>query len=40
MPQTRQIKVRLLKPGVATRADMDASDKTVTYDGKPVTIKL
>jgi alpha-D-xyloside xylohydrolase len=40
MPQTRQIKVRLLKPGVATRADMDSSDKTVTYDGKPVTVKL
>jgi len=40
MPQTRQIKVRLLKPGVATSADMDAFDKTVTYDGKPVTVKL
>jgi alpha-D-xyloside xylohydrolase len=40
MPQTRQIKVRLLKPGVATSAAMDAADKTVTYDGKPVTVKL
>ncbi|MCS0580016.1 glycoside hydrolase family 31 protein [Massilia pinisoli] len=40
MPQTRQIKVRLLKPGVATSANMDAADKTVTYDGKPVTVKL
>jgi alpha-D-xyloside xylohydrolase len=40
MPQTRQIKVRVLRAGVATSADMDASDKTVTYDGKPVTVKL
>jgi alpha-D-xyloside xylohydrolase len=40
MPQTRQIKVRVLRAGVATRADMDASDKTVSYDGKPVTVKL
>jgi alpha-D-xyloside xylohydrolase len=40
MPQTRQFRVRVLRPGVATSADMDAADKTVTYDGKPVTIKL
>jgi alpha-D-xyloside xylohydrolase len=40
MPQTRQIKVRVLRAGVATSADMDAADKTVTYDGKPVTVKL
>lgn len=40
MPATRQIKVRLLRPGVSTSADMDAADKTVTYDGKPVTVKL
>ena len=40
MPQTRQIKVRVLRAGVATSANMDAADKTVTYDGKPVTVKL
>jgi alpha-D-xyloside xylohydrolase len=40
MPQTRQFRVRVLRQGVATSADMDAADKTVTYDGKPVTIKL
>jgi alpha-D-xyloside xylohydrolase len=40
MPQTREIKVRVLRAGVATSADMDAFDKTVTYDGKPVTVKL
>lgn len=40
MPLKREFKVRVIRPGVSTAADMDASDKSVAYDGKPVTIKL
>ncbi|MEH6434207.1 TIM-barrel domain-containing protein [Massilia sp. DD77] len=40
MPLKREFKVRVIRPGVSTAADMDASDKSVVYDGKPVTIKL
>ena len=40
MPLKREFKVRVIRPGVSTAADMDASDKAVAYDGKPVTIKL
>jgi len=40
MVEKREFRVRLIKPGVSTAADMDASDKSVVYDGKPVAIKL
>jgi alpha-D-xyloside xylohydrolase len=40
MQAKRTFKVRVLNPGVAAAADMDAADKTITYSGKPVTIKL
>jgi alpha-D-xyloside xylohydrolase len=40
MAEARQIRVRVLRAGVATSADMDAADKTVSYNGKPVTVKL
>ena len=40
MPLKREFKVRVIRPGVSTAADMDAADKAVAYDGKPVTIKL
>jgi alpha-D-xyloside xylohydrolase len=40
MPQTRQFKVRVLRAGVAASAAMDAADRTVTYDGRALTIKL
>jgi len=40
MPMKREFRVRVIKPGVSTAADMDASDKSVVYEGKPVTIKL
>jgi alpha-D-xyloside xylohydrolase len=40
MPRTRQFRVRLLRPGMATSANLDAADKSVTYDGTPVTMKL
>jgi alpha-D-xyloside xylohydrolase len=40
MVAKRQFKVRVLRAGVVPAADLDAADKTVAYDGKPVTIKL
>ena len=40
MVAQRAFKVRVLRPGVVPAADLDAADKTVAYDGKPVTIKL
>ena len=40
MPMKREFRVRVIKPGVSTAADMDASDTSVVYEGKPVTIKL
>ena len=40
MPATRQIRVRLLRAGVATSPNMDAADKTVTYDGRALAVKL
>jgi alpha-D-xyloside xylohydrolase len=40
MPVKRQFKVRVLRPGASAAADLDASDKTVSYDGQPVTVKL
>jgi len=40
MVAKREFKVRLIKPGVSTSATLEASDKSVSYDGKPVTIKL
>jgi len=30
----------VIKPGVSTANDMDSADKSVSYDGKPVSIKL
>jgi len=40
MPIRRKLRVRVLRQGVAAAADLDAFDKTVNYDGRPVTIKL
>jgi len=40
MVEKREFRVRVIKPGVSTAADMDASDKSVVYEGKPVSIKL
>jgi len=40
MPMKREFKVRFIKPGVSTAENLDAADKTVVYEGKPVTIKL
>ena len=40
MPLKREFKLRVIRPGVSTSADMDASDKSVAYEGKQVTIKL
>lgn len=40
MVEKREFRVRLIKPGVSTSADMDKADKSVTYEGKPVTVKL
>jgi alpha-D-xyloside xylohydrolase len=40
MPRQRRFKVRVLRPGMAAAADMDAADRTVTYDGTPITIKF
>jgi alpha-D-xyloside xylohydrolase len=32
--------VRVLRPGSAAAADLDAFDKAVSYEGKPVSVKL
>jgi alpha-D-xyloside xylohydrolase len=40
MPLKREFRVRVLRPGAAPAADLDAFDKAVSYDGKPVTVKL
>ena len=40
MPTRREFRVRVLRPGVAAGADLDAFDKSVPYDGRAVTIKL
>lgn len=40
MVARRQFKVRILRAGVVPGADLDAADRTVEYDGKPLTIKL
>jgi alpha-D-xyloside xylohydrolase len=40
MPVNRQFEVHLIRPGVSTSANLDAADKTIAYDGKPVSIKL
>jgi len=40
MPMKREFRVRVIKPGVSTSKDMDAFDKSVSYEGKAVTIKL
>jgi alpha-D-xyloside xylohydrolase len=40
MPARREFRVRVLRAGVAPAADLDAFDKSVSYDGKPVAIKL
>jgi alpha-D-xyloside xylohydrolase len=36
----REFKVHFIKPGVSTSSMLDASDKSVVYEGKPVTLKL
>lgn len=40
MSAKREFRVRVLRPGVAAAADLDAFDKAVSYDGRPVGIKL
>jgi alpha-D-xyloside xylohydrolase len=40
MPVKREIRVRLLRPGAAAASNLDAYDKSVSYDGRPVSIKL
>ena len=40
MVAKREFKVHFIKPGVATSQRLDESDKSVVYEGKPVTIKL
>jgi alpha-D-xyloside xylohydrolase len=42
MPARREFRVRVLRAGAgaAPAADLDAFDKSVSYDGKPVAIKL
>jgi alpha-D-xyloside xylohydrolase len=39
MPAKREFRVRVLRKGAAA-ADLDAFDKSVSYDGRPVTIEL
>lgn len=40
MVAKREFRVRFVKPGVAPAQTLDASDKTVSYDGKAVSIKM
>jgi alpha-D-xyloside xylohydrolase len=40
MPVKREFRVRVLRPGSAAAADLDAFDKAVSYEGKPVSVKL
>jgi alpha-D-xyloside xylohydrolase len=41
MPVTRKFEVQVIRPGTSTWDNLDAAPaRTVTYDGKPVTIKL
>jgi alpha-D-xyloside xylohydrolase len=40
MPVKREFRVRVIRPGVSTSSNMDAFEKSVSYEGKPVTIKL
>jgi alpha-D-xyloside xylohydrolase len=40
MPARREFQLHIIRPGVSTSTNLDAADKTVTYDGKPVSVKL
>jgi alpha-D-xyloside xylohydrolase len=41
MPGKRQVQVHVIRPGVSTSDHLDAAgDRTVTYEGKPVSIKI
>ena len=40
MPVQREFRVRVLRPGTAAATDLDAYDKSVSYDGRALTIKL
>ncbi len=40
MVTKREFRVRFIKPGMSSADTLDASDKTVGYDGKAVTIKM
>jgi alpha-D-xyloside xylohydrolase len=39
MVAKRQFKVRFIKPGVSSTDNFDVADKTVSYEGKAVTVK-
>ena len=39
MVAKREFKVRFIKPGVSSSDNFDAADKTVSYEGKAVTVK-
>ena len=40
MPVKREFQLHVIRVGVSTSTNLDAADKTVTYDGRPVSIKL
>jgi alpha-D-xyloside xylohydrolase len=41
MPGKRQVQVHVIRPGVSTSDHLDAAgDRTVIYEGKPVSIKI
>jgi alpha-D-xyloside xylohydrolase len=41
MPARRQFQVHVIRPGVSTSDHLDAAaDRTVTYEGKAVAIKI
>jgi len=40
MVDKREFRIRVLRAGAAPAADLDAYDKSVRYDGKPVSVKL
>ncbi len=40
MPEQREFRIRVLRPGAAAAADLDAYDKSVRYEGTPITVKL
>jgi alpha-D-xyloside xylohydrolase len=40
MVARRVFKVRFVKPGMSSADTLDASDKTVNYEGKALTVKM